>query len=144
MEFAKNGVIAHEPPKLGTAFKVLVPQVDQDGIDKGGIAVPEVAVPLGTFTGWNYQLPVLPNLEYLAGLFGSFIPFPLTAQERQASGDSRRSIAERYGSRDDYLKRVHDAAEGLVLRRLARSEDIAPIVEESSQRWDYLVAAPSH
>ncbi len=42
-EFAKNGVIAHEPPKVGTAFKVLVPQVDQDGIDQGGIAVPEAA-----------------------------------------------------------------------------------------------------
>jgi hypothetical protein len=118
-----------------------VPQVDQDGIDKGGIAVPEVAVPLGTFTGWNYELPVLSNLDYLAGLIGSFIPFPLTAEDRKTSGDSRRSIAERYPGRDEYLKQVREAARALVARRLLRPEDTEGVIEESAQRWDYLMAA---
>jgi hypothetical protein len=139
-EFATKGIIANEPPVMGEPFKVLVPQVDQDGIDQGGIAVPQVAVPLGTFTGWNYELPVLSNLDYLAGLIGSFIPFPLTAEDRKASGDSRRSIAERYPSRDEYLKQVREATEALVSRRLARREDTDAIVAESAQHWDYLVA----
>jgi hypothetical protein len=139
-DFATQGIIANEPPVIGEPFRVLVPQVDQDGIDQGGIAVPEVAVPLGTFTGWNYELPVLSNLDYLAGLIGSFIPFPLTAEDRKTSGDSRRSIAERYPSRDEYLKQVREAARTLVARRLLRPEDTDAIVAESTQQWDYLVA----
>jgi hypothetical protein len=139
-DFQAKGIIANEPPKLGQPYTVLVPRVNRDGNDLGGIALPEVAVPLGTFTGWNYQLPVLSNLNYLAGLVGSFIPFPRTAEERKASGDARLSIAERYSGRGDYIEKVRASVESLVSRRLLRAEDVNAIVEESAARWDYLTS----
>src|SRR5262249_2055022 len=37
-----------------TPLPHLVPQVDRDGNDLGGIRDPEVAVPLATTTGWNF------------------------------------------------------------------------------------------
>jgi hypothetical protein len=138
--FLTQGIIANEPPKLGQPYTILVPQVNPDGNDLGGIALPEVAVPLGTFTGWNYQLPVLPNLDYLSGLVGSFIPFPLTAEERRASGDARLSIAERYSGRDDYIEKVRASLQTLVSRRLLRAEDVNAIVEQSAGRWDHLTS----
>jgi Alpha/beta hydrolase domain len=139
-DFSVKGIIANEPPKLGQPYTVLVPRVNRDGNDLGGIALPDVAVPLGTFTGWNYQLPVLSNLNYLAGLVGSFIPFPRTAEERKASGDARPSIAERYSGRDDYIEKVRASVESLVSRRLLRAEDANAIVDESAVRWDYLAS----
>jgi hypothetical protein len=137
-DFPTKGIIAHEPPKLGQPYTVLVPRVDRDGNDSGGIALPDVAVPLGTFTGWNYLLPRLANLDYLAGLVGSFIPFPLTPEERKISGDPRLSIAERYSGRDDYIEKVRVAVRTLVSRRLLRAEDVNAILEQSGARWDYL------
>ena len=139
-EFIAKGIIANEPPKLGQAYVVLVPRADRDGNDSGGISLPEVAVPLGTFTGWNYQLPAMPDLDYLSGLVGSFIPFALTARERKNSGDARLSIAERYSGREDYLDKVRIAARNLVSRRLLRAEDVNAIVAESGARWDYLAS----
>ena len=90
-DFASKGIISIDPPKLGAAYPILVPQVNRDGIDAGR-SHSEVAVPLGTFTGWNYLVPVHPDLRYLGGLVGSFIPLPLTAADRKASGDSRLSV----------------------------------------------------
>ena len=80
-DFLSKGVITIQPPKLGPAYSVLVPQVDADGNDLGGIALPFLAVPLGTYTGWNYELPRLESLDYLAGLIGSFQPFSVTKEE---------------------------------------------------------------
>ena len=137
-DFLTKGVIANEPPKLGQPYTILIPRVNRDGNDSGGIDLPDVAVPLGTFTGWNYQLPMLPNLDYLSGLVGSFIPFPLTAEERKTSGDARLSIAERYSGRNDYIEKVRASVQTLVARRLLRAEDVKAVVEESAARWDYL------
>ena len=139
-EFLAKGIIANEPPKVGQPYTVLVPRVNRDGNDLGGIQLPDVAVPLGTFTGWNYQLPVRTNLDYLAGLVGSFIPFPLSAEDRKTSGDSRLSISERYSGREDYLEKVRMSADSLVSRRLLRAEDVKTVVEESAARWDYLTS----
>jgi hypothetical protein len=137
-DYATKGVIGREPPALGEQFTVLVPVVKPDGNDIGGIELPEIAVPLGTFTGWNYALPVLPNLDYLAGLFGSFIPFARTAEERKSSGDQRLSIEERYPSKQAYIKQITRAAKGLVGRRLMRAEDVNAAFAQAATHWDYL------
>jgi hypothetical protein len=139
-DFLAKGIIANEPPKIGQPYTVLVPRVNRDGNDLGGVQLPDVSVPLGTFTGWNYQLPVRPNLDYLSGLVGSFIPFPVTAEERKTSGDARLSISERYSGREDYLEKVRASAQSLVSHRLLRTEDLKAVVEESARRWDYLTS----
>jgi hypothetical protein len=137
-DFLTKGIIANEPPKIGQPYTILIPRVNRDGTDLGGIQLPDVAVPLGTFTGWNYQIPLRANLDYLSGLVGSFIPFPLSAKDRKTSGDERLSISERYSGRQDYLNRVRMSGQSLVSRRLLRTEDLNAVVEQSAARWDYL------
>ena len=72
-DFATKGIISQEPPALGAPYTILVPQVDAHGNERGGIRLPHVAVPLGTFTGWNYTVPRLANLDYL-GACGQLSP----------------------------------------------------------------------
>jgi len=140
-DFLSKGVITIEPPKLGPAYTVLVPQVDADGNDRGGIALPFLAVPLGTYTGWNYELPRLESLDFLAGLIGSFQPFPVTKEQRLAAHDPRASIEERYKGREDYLAQVHASALKLVGRKLLRSEDVPGVEQESAVYWDALTSS---
>ena len=54
-----KGLLTLEPPKVGTAFPVLVPQVDQDGNERDGVRLPEITVPLATYTGWNLRNPAI-------------------------------------------------------------------------------------
>ena len=148
MDFGKNfiasGVATVDPPRLGAEYTVLVPQVDDDGNDQGGIALPFLAVPLGTFTGWNYELPRLESFHYLAGLIGSFQQFPRTKADRLQSGDPRPSIAERYINRADYLDKVHAASLQLVERRFLLAGDLDAIEKESAHFWDVLtIDAPA-
>src|SRR6185295_14360243 len=85
-KYSLDRVITAEPPLLGTPYRLLVPQANADGNDVGGIRLPEVAVPLGTYTGWNVTVPSLSDLGYLAGLIGGFEPFALTREQREKDG----------------------------------------------------------
>jgi hypothetical protein len=125
---------------------VLVPQVNADGNDMSGIRLPEVAVPLGTYTGWNVTVPPLSSqglsdLGYLSGLIGGFEPFALTKEQREGSRDARLSIAERYAGRQDYLDRVRQAAEDLVRQRFLRAEDVPAVLLQSDNIWSAVVNA---
>jgi Alpha/beta hydrolase domain len=139
--YATTRVITNEPPLLGAPYPVLVPQVDADGNDMSGIRLPEVAVPLGTYTGWNVTVPQLAGLGYLAGLIGGFEPFPLTREQREKGGDARLSIAERYSSRQEYLDGVKRAAEELVRQRFMRADDVAAVVRRAEAIWNAVVTA---
>jgi hypothetical protein len=136
--FGTTRIITSEPPVVGAPYTVLLPQVDADGNDRGGVRLPEVTVPLGTHTGWNMSVPPLSGLRYLAGLIGSFEPFARTRAEREANGDPRLSIDERYKSRDDYLDRIKRAADDLVKERFMLSADVPAVVERAGRLWDAL------
>jgi len=136
--YATTRVITIEPPTLGKRYPVLVPQVDADGNDVGGIPLVEVAAPLGTYTGWNRSIPSFSGLGYLAGLIGSFEPFANTAAERERGNDTRRSISERYTGRQDYLDKVHAAADALVTQRFLLADDVAAVVQRATSLWDAL------
>jgi hypothetical protein len=137
-EFEAKGIIANEPPLLGKSYEVLVPQVDSSGNDLSGVRIPEVAAPLGTHMGWNVTIPQLKDLHYLAGLVGSFIPFPKTREEREATGDSRLSIEERYKGRDEYLRQVRQVANQLVRERFMLAGDVDGAMERARRTWDFL------
>jgi hypothetical protein len=137
-EYAATRVITKEPPSLGEPYNVLVPQVNADGNDEGGIALPEVAVPLGTHTGWNVSTYPLSGLRYLAGLVGSFQPFAKTKAEREQSGDSRPSIEERYANRQEYLQRVRRATSDLVRERFVLQDDVEAVVQQADQTWSVI------
>jgi hypothetical protein len=105
-DFESKGVITKEPPhKLGT-YVVRVPKSGPDGNDLGTLLPPEVAVPLATYTGWNLRRREVGAEGMLAGLMGSYIPFPKTRNERLKTGDPRVSIEERSGDFDKYLTHI--------------------------------------
>ncbi|MGE0593817.1 MAG: alpha/beta hydrolase domain-containing protein [Vicinamibacterales bacterium] len=140
-DFTRTGVIANEPPLVGTEYRVLVPQVDADGNDLAGIRPPELAVPLGTYTGWNLTNPSLQRLGYLAGLVGAFSPFPRDETARAQSEDSRRSIAARYRDKADYEAQMTRAVGALVVERFVLSEDVASVMRWAGAIWDAVVPA---
>jgi hypothetical protein len=128
----ESGVITVEPPEVvGTqGYAILVPQVDADGNDRGGVRSTTAQAPLGTYTGWNLGREGLwPN--HLCSLQGSFIPFAETRAERMVVGDPRLSLEERYGDHAGYVSTVKAAAERLVAQRLLLPEDAARLIAEA-------------
>jgi len=117
----------------------IVPQVDADGNDIGGIRLPEQAVPLGTYTDWNFRSESWGAPDTLIAMAGGFIPFAKTRAEREKNHDPRPSIEERYSSRADYLRRIESAANQLVRERYLLQEDVKPVVDAAGQHWDYLM-----
>jgi hypothetical protein len=115
----------------------LVPQVDDDGNDIAGIRVPEVAVPLATTTGWSFRAPRIGSPNTIVALTGSYIPFARTKAERDAKGDPRPSIEERYKNKDDYLTRIRAAALSLVKRGFMLEEDVESSVQRAARHWDW-------
>ena len=98
----------------------LVPQVDTDGNEIAGIRLPDIAVPRGTFTGWNFYRAPWPEHEP-ADRAGTFLAFA----ETKTAGDPRPSLSERYQTDAVYQAQVRTAVEALVSRRLLLDEDAA-------------------
>ena len=124
------------PPSRGASYQALIPTVDRDGHDVAGIRSVDVAVPVGTNTGWNLY-PSGPRERDLCGLDGSFFAFAKTRAERLAKGDSRRSLEERYGNHDGFVQAVRRAAEDSVAQRTLLQED-ADIVIRMAENSDIL------
>jgi hypothetical protein len=81
------------PGSDGRRYVALVPQVDADGNERAGIRLPDIAVPRGTFTGWNLYTTPYPAGE-LADRDGAFLA--LAATEAERGDDPRPSLAARY------------------------------------------------
>jgi hypothetical protein len=138
LDFGPNwqqGILSIQPPKVGEAFPALVPQADADGTDRDGVHLPEITVPLATYTGWNLRDASIGAPEQRVAFEGSFLPFAKTAAERQKSGDPRKSIAERYAGREDYLTRYKAAVDDLVRQRWVLPEDSAALLHRGEQEW---------
>ena len=128
----------HSPLTIPAGYRadLVVPQVDADGNELSGIRLPNVAVPLATYTGWNFRSPAIGQPGELLPLTGSFIPFPVTKAAQEAAHDPRLSIEERYGSRERYQALVTDAAAKLVQQRYLLNQDVRPVVERALVTWD--------
>jgi hypothetical protein len=98
-----------------------VPRTDTDGNDIAGIRLPDVTVPLATYTGWSLRSGAQIN-DGCEGA-GQMIPFPKTKADRMASGDPRLSVEERYPSFAAYASAVKSAVDNLVTKRLMLRED---------------------
>jgi len=115
----------------GTSYTVLVPKVDADGNDIGGLRSVTLEVPLGTYMGWNQRRAGFMEDEFCY-LQGSYIPFAKTAADSGA--DPRPSLQKRYGSQANYVAKVEEAARKLVSERFLLPEDAARFVEEARSR----------
>ena len=120
-----------EPPaRLDNFYGTRVCAVDADGNEVAGIRLPPIAVPLGTYTGWNVYRA---HTCELCDRDGSLIPFARTRSERETAGDPRASLEERYGTRDAYVARVEAAAAALVADRLLLPADAAAYVKAARE-----------
>jgi hypothetical protein len=75
----------------------------------------------------------------LVSLLGSSIPFAPTRAARDAAHDPRRSIEERYASKEAYLKQVEAAADALVKAGFLVVDDEPRILQRAEDVWDTIV-----
>jgi hypothetical protein len=124
---------------MSRPYRPLVTQVDADGNEIAGILLPDIAVPLGTHTGWNLYKSPFPEGE-LCDRDGTYAPFGATRAEREARGDPRPSLEERYGDHAGYVRQVEAAAKKLAAERLLLADDAERLVaraksEETAKRF---------
>ncbi len=109
-----------KPPSGAGAYRTLVSKVDADGNEVAGIRLPDIAVPLAAYTGWNEYKPPYPRGE-LADRDGSYFAFP------------PEKIAARYGNRAGYVAKVRDTVEQLKKDRFLLQEDADRYIERAQK-----------
>ena len=117
-----SGVPTKAPPRIRHVIKMLVPRVDKDGNELGGVPTVQRDAPLGTYLGWNitagpgdatYDAQNNPrpfHAGQLCNYVGGMVPFSKTKAQRLAAGDPRLSLEERYGTHAGYVAAVTKAA----------------------------------
>jgi hypothetical protein len=118
---ADAGILTILPPKLvGSPYPAYVPRTDADGNTLAGIRLPDIVVPVATYTGWNLRRnPPEDGCDHS----GMVIPFAKTKAERLATGDPRLSIEERYSDHQAYVGAVSKAAADAVSQGFLLQED---------------------
>lgn len=131
---AAEGILSVFPPVVAdaTGYAVLLPAVDRDGNETGGVKAVMAAVPLGTYTGWNLHRRGHGHGAISWSVKGSYIPFPDTADERDMVRDPRAAVLDRYPSPEHYVARIRAAAEALVGDRHMLEEDVERVVERAA------------
>jgi hypothetical protein len=132
----REGILSVQPPTVQKPFPVLVPQVDADGNERDGVRLPEISVPLATYAGWNLRDPSIGAPDQRVAFEASYFPFPRNATERTEKGDPRKSIAERYATRDEYLAKYTRALDELVKQHWILDIDRAAMLHRGEQEWD--------
>jgi hypothetical protein len=109
-----------DDPRNGPIYPNFIPKTDSDGNDIAGVRLPDVTVPLATYTGWALRRGVHANDGCEAA--GQFIPFAKTAADRGV--DPRPSVAERYPTFERYHSKVVRAINDMVRDRFMLCEDV--------------------
>jgi hypothetical protein len=125
-----SGVITMEPPAIKQVLVSLVPKVDADGNETTGVASVLHQAPLGTYVGWNVAADGYSKGRN-CGLYGGYIPFAKTKEERLAARDPRLSLQERYHNHAGYVAVVQAAAKKLVEQRFLLAEDGDRLIHEA-------------
>ncbi len=131
LNFYETGIATINPPVItspfednpanGPIYPSYVPKTDADGNDIAGVRLPDVTVPLATYTGWSLRSGAWAN-DGCEGS-GQMIVFPKTEVDRVASNDPRPAVATRYPTFKDYYGKVVKAIDDLVAQRLYLCED---------------------
>ena len=127
-----TGVITRQPPVVKRALPTLVPAVDGDGNERAGVASVLHQAPLGTYLGWNVQASGFFR-GGLCGFQGGYVPFARTRAQRDASGDPRLSLEERYGTQEGYVCAARRAADSLVRDRYLLPADAARLIADAAK-----------
>ena len=126
-----SGVPSIAPPKIRKVLTMLVPKVNADGNEVGGIPTVLHEAPLGTYMGWNITAGgakpfYAGQLCYYAG---GMVPFARTKAEREAANDPRPSLEERYASHAGYVEAVRKAVEKVKAAGFLREVDGAALIK---------------
>jgi len=124
-------------------FPGLVSAVDADGNETGGVRLPFVSVPLATHMGWNVRHQSIGGGGQMLSTGGasggtargSTIPFPATLEQREASGDPRQSIEERFQAKAQYLDLVAKAAQQLIKEGDLLEDDLQGIIDQAAGHY---------
>src|SRR5262245_35432268 len=108
-----------DDPGNGPIYPSFIPKTDSDGNDIAGVRLPDVTVPLATYTGWALRRGAQANDGCEAN--GQYIPFAPTEAAR--GSDPRPSVAARYPTFDDYYSKVVKAIDDMIADRLLLCED---------------------
>jgi hypothetical protein len=127
--------IGRYPAQEGAFYPALVSQVDADGNETAGIRLPDITVPVGTHAGWNPRDPSTGSPEQIVPMNGLSLWFAPDEARRRATGDPRRSLAERYRDAADYGAKVRAAALQLVAERYLLEEDLEQVIEAAVARY---------
>lgn len=133
-EFEPNdatGVPTQIPPRITRVIDMVVPRVDADGNEVGGVPVVLRLAPLGTYLGWNVTAAGF-HKDQICNYAGGMIPFARTKTEREASGDPRLSLEERYGTHAGYVKAVEAAATRAVAAGFLLQADADALVKQAA------------
>jgi hypothetical protein len=115
-----------DPAAEARRYTALVPQVDADGNEIAGIRLPDIAVPKGTFMGWNLYKSPYPDGE-LADRDGTFLAFAAT--EAEPGADPRASLAARYPG-TAYADAIREVASRLQNNWLLLPKDVERYVAQ--------------
>ena len=107
--FEASGVPGNAPPPILHVIKMMVPRVDADGNELGGVPTVQRDAPLGTYLGWNITASGF-HTGQVCNYVGGMVPFFKTKAQRLAAGDPRLSLEERYGTHAGYVGAVTAAA----------------------------------
>ena len=126
-----SGVPSVMPPRIKQVVKMLVPKVDADGNELGGVPVVLRNAPLGTYLGWNIVADGFHQGKN-CGHVGGMIPFVKTRAERLMNGDPRLSLEERYGTHEGYVRAVEVAAANAVSEGFLLEADAAALIAQAA------------
>jgi len=112
-----SGVPTNAPPPILHVIKMMVPRVDADGNELGGVPTVQRDAPLGTYLGWNITAGSSDasydgrpfHAGQLCNYVGGMVPFAIRRADK-APGDPRLSLEERYGTHAGYVAAVTAAA----------------------------------
>lgn len=127
-----SGVPSLAPPRIKQVLKMWAPKVDGDGNELGGVPVPLLGAPLGTYLGWNVTAGGF-HKDQICNYVGGMIPFARTKAEREAARDPRPSLEERYGSHEGWLAALQRSIDRAQAAGFLLPEDGARLMNQAQQ-----------
>ncbi len=123
------GIADIAPPDILGSYHCLVPQVDIDGNELGGIRMPDIDVPLATYTGWSMRNPSFSNS--LQRNKGKRWPLPYSEAPMPKGEDPRMPIQSRYKTATAYADLYVKSLQKLKDQRFILPEDYERLLEKS-------------
>src|SRR5438034_150552 len=127
---AASGVPTNILPPIKQVIPMMVPRVDSDGNELGGVPVVLRDAPLGTYLGWNITFAGF-HKDQLCDYVGGMIPFAVKKADK-VPGDPRPSLEERYKDHAGYVAAVAAAAANAVAQGFLLQQDADALIAQAA------------